>query len=141
MCKHSHKIYLRILVKMRIDYFTKNIDSPSGKIRQQNVAPRIPGQGIRPTSQGPRIWIWALIQVGARQQISLLCSFLLVMGQGKADAAMENRKRVTGEFLRWHILMVLTGISDQCITGNTCKIEPFTWLKHKSGQACLTILL
>ena len=46
----------------------------------------------------PRIWICALIRVGARQQISLLCSFLLVMGQGKADAAIENRKRVKGEF-------------------------------------------
>ena len=43
---------------------------------------------------------------GARQQISLLCSILLVMGQGKADVAMENRKRVKGEFLRWFELMV-----------------------------------
>ena len=75
-------------------------------MRQQNVAPRIPGRGIGPTSQGPRIWICALIQVGARQQIFLLCSFLLVMGQGKADAAIENRKRVKGEFLRWFEFMV-----------------------------------
>ena len=47
---------------------------------------------------------------GARQQISLLWSFLFAMEQDKADAVMGNRKRVKGDFLRWFELLPETEI-------------------------------